>query len=299
MTTNLQFDLERFWTLEEVNISKTSWSNEDLYCEEHFKKHIKRNSEGRYIVALPFKQSAKNLGESRQIALKRLMFLEKRFKKNIDLKNKYTDVINNYLELNHMSPIQTTDASGFYLPHHAVIKESSNTTKLRVVFDASMKSTNGNSLNDNLLVGPTIQDDLFSQLLQFRTYKYVIIGDIEKMYRQFLIREEDRIYQKILWFDNGEIREYALNTVTFGVNPAPFLAIRCLHQLAEDEGNKFPLASRVLKKNMYVDNMLTGANCKDEAREICHQMINILQTAGLKMYQWASNDNEILNGIAK
>ena len=145
----------------------------------------------------------------------------------------------------------------------------------------------------------TIQDDLFSQLFQFRTYKYVIIGDIEKMYRQFLIREKDRIYQKILWFDNGEIREYALNTVTFGVTPAPFLAIRRLHQLAEDEENKFPLASRVLKKNMYADNILTGANCKDEAREICHQMIDILQTADLKMYQWASNDNEILNVIAK
>ena len=130
MTTNVQFDLEWFWTLEEVNISKTRWSNEDLYWEEHFKKHIKRNSKGRYIVALPFKQNAKNLGESRQIALKRLMFLEKRFKK-------------------------TTAASGFYLPHHAVIKESSNATKLRVVFDASMKSTNGNSLNDNLLVDYT------------------------------------------------------------------------------------------------------------------------------------------------
>ena len=122
--------------------------------------------------------------------------------------------------------ISNSQSEGFYLPHYAVFKESSNTTKLRVVFDASTKSTNGYSLNDNLLVGAIIQDDLFNLLLRFRTHTHVIIADIEKMYRQFLIRGEDNK------FYNNEIREYTLNTVTFGVNAAPYLAIRCLHQLA-------------------------------------------------------------------
>ena len=70
---------------------------------------------------------------------------------------------------------------GFFLPHHAVTKESSATTKLRVVFDASAKTSNGLSLNDILTVGPTIQDDIVSHLLRFRTHKYVISADIEKM----------------------------------------------------------------------------------------------------------------------
>ena len=51
---------------------------------------------------------------------------------------------------------------GYYLPHHAVIKRSSSTTQLRVVFDGSLKSATGLSLNDVLMVGPTIQNDLFS-----------------------------------------------------------------------------------------------------------------------------------------
>ena len=107
--------------------------------------------------------------------------------------------------------------SGFYLSHHAVFKESSNTTKLRVVFDASAKPSKRKkgSLNDHLLVGPTIQDDLFTHLLRFRTHPYVILADIEKMYRQFLVREEDRIFQKLLLFNGDTIQEHALNTVTY------------------------------------------------------------------------------------
>jgi len=66
------------------------------------------------------------------------------------------------------------------MPHHAVFKESNNTTKIRIVFDASAKASNGVSLNDILMVGPTIQDKLFSHLIRFRTYKYVITADIEK-----------------------------------------------------------------------------------------------------------------------
>lgn len=108
------------------------------------------------------------------------------------------------------------------MSHHAVLKDASNTTKLRVVFDASAKSSNGRSLNDNLLVGRTIQNDLFSILLRFRLQTFVIIADIEKMYRQIVIRDKDRIFQKILWFHNDEIREYTLNTVTFGIASSPF-----------------------------------------------------------------------------
>jgi len=66
-----------------------------------------------------------------------------------------------------MSVVENPNDDGFYMPHHAVIKESSNTTKVRVVFDASAKTNNGISLNDNLMIGPTIRDKLFSRSLPF------------------------------------------------------------------------------------------------------------------------------------
>ena len=298
LTSDLQFDIAKFWSIEELP-KKSNFSLEELDCEEHFKKHVKRDKYGRYIVALPFKTNSKGLGESRSRALKRLQSLQKRFKFQKELRKQYVDVINEYLRLGHMSLIKhPCDKSGFYLSHHAVIKNSSDTTKVRVVFDGSAESSNGTSLNECLMVGPTIQDDLFSLLIRFRTYKYVLLADIEKMYRQFLVREEDRDFQKILWYDEGTLYEYRLNTLTFGLGPSSFLAIRCLWQLVEDEGHKFPLASKILKNDMYVDNMITGSNSKAEAREIYFQITNLLKCACLNMRQWASNDITILNGVS-
>lgn len=74
-------------------------------------------------------------------------------------------VIQEYFELEHAEPVPQTDLdkpqySVFYLPMHAVKKESSTTTKIRAVFDASAKSSTNVSLNDTLLVGPTVHSTL-------------------------------------------------------------------------------------------------------------------------------------------
>ena len=89
----------------------------------------------------------------------------------------------------------------FYLPHHSVFKGSSITIKLRDVFDGSAKTTNNLSLNDTLMVGPTVQQDLFSIMSRFRTHRYVLISDIEKMYRQILVNPKYSNLQRIVWRD--------------------------------------------------------------------------------------------------
>lgn len=71
----------------------------------------------------------------------------------------------------------------YYLPHYCVTKEENFTTKLRVVFDASCKTPLGISLNDALMVGSVLQQDLFEIIVRFRTFKYDLIADIAKMYR--------------------------------------------------------------------------------------------------------------------
>ena len=80
--------------------------------------------------------------------------------------------------------IDIKPADSFYLPHHFVTKSDSTTTKLRVVFDASPKTTSNTSLNGNLMVGPKIQSDLFDILLRLRFHKIVLSADFAKMYRQ-------------------------------------------------------------------------------------------------------------------
>ena len=89
-----------------------------------------------------------------------------------------------------------------FLPHHCVFKEDSTTTKLRVVFDGSAKTSSGISLKDALMVGPTIQDDLFAILMRFRLYPIALSANIAKMYRQVALDETDRNFHRILWRDD-------------------------------------------------------------------------------------------------
>ena len=177
----LDFDLSKFWELEEVPSCKVL-SSEQIACEEHFVKNTTRNSEGRYIVRLLFNGRRNEIGHSRNVALRRLHFLENRFHRQPELKSPYDEFLSEYEQLGHMSQLENdgTTPEGFYLPHHAVVKEDSLTTKIRVVFDGSAKSSTGVSLNDSSMVGPVIQDELFVHLTRFRSRKYALTADMEK-----------------------------------------------------------------------------------------------------------------------
>ncbi|XP_015121005.1 uncharacterized protein LOC107043857 [Diachasma alloeum] len=255
---------------------------------------------GRYIVALPFNNNISQLGISRSRAYNRFKSSEKKFHQNPQLAEQYKTVIQEYIDLGHMTEINTSKLAnhGYYLLHHAVFKEGSLTTKLRVVFDGSAKTNTGVSLNDTLHVGPIIQDDIFSLLSRFRLYQYVLTGDIEEMYRQILVRPEDRKYQRILWRDDdGPVRTYELNTVTFGLSAAPYLAIRCLHQLADDEQHRYPTGAAILKRDLYVDDLLTGAQTREEAITIHHELEKLMKLGCFNLRQWASNDPTLLQEL--
>lgn len=162
-----------------------------------------RNRNGRYVVKLPINSELHSLGASKPQALKRFLSLEKRLEGNLQLKQEYHDFINEYINLGHMHPAPTSnDSITYYIPHHPVFKPSSSTTKLRVVFDASAKSSTGVSLNDTLLNGSKIQDDLFDLLLKFRIHKYAIVADLKMMFRQIKVDPSDHNLQRILWRDS-------------------------------------------------------------------------------------------------
>lgn len=299
--TSCDDQIQKFWTLEEINENKRKLTQEEELCEFIFENTHSRDDFGRYIIKLPFKSDKFPLGKSRDIALARLFQMEKKFEKNAELKNKYIDCMNDYIKLGHMKPVITIDenlkdSNGnykcYYMPHHAVFKQTSNTTKLRVVFDASRKSKSGFSLNDNLCVGPTIQDDLFNIFVRWRKYKYVFTADIEKMYRQIMVHQEHQDYQRILWREDPHkpVRDYCLTTATFGTAYASHSSIRSLQQLAADERDCFPIGSRIIKNDFYVDNLLSGADNISDAIEYVHETNEILKKGQFALWQWASND---------
>jgi len=105
-------------------------------------------------------------------------------------------VIQEYLDLGHMHLVSPNNESiNFYLPHQAVFKPDSTTTKVRVVLNASNKSSSGYSLNDTLHTGPVLRSDLIRQILKRHFFKYVINADITKMFRQILVHSDHTRFQ--------------------------------------------------------------------------------------------------------
>ncbi|UYV62413.1 hypothetical protein LAZ67_2000471, partial [Cordylochernes scorpioides] len=298
----LEFVLKRFWETESVPSPDLCTQDED--CERLFSNNHGRDSHGRYWVKLPFRQHRPLLGESREKALRRFLLLERKLCKNVKLYDQYRGFMKEYEHLNHMERVPIAEVKRelcrcYYMPHHPVIREQSTTTKMRVVFDASAKSENNVSLNQFLHKGPKIQQDVFFILLRFRTYPVAITADIEKMYRQIRIHPEDADYQRILWRPSPEepVVDYRLLTVTYGTTSAPFLAMRTLQQLAEDEGQNYPEASRVTLKDFYVDDLLTGAQTIAEAKELIDQLKDLMKKGGFHLRKWNSNCHEIVSHV--
>jgi hypothetical protein len=156
--------------------------------------HVHQQEDGRLVVRLPLKEDSTQLGKSRRLAESRLLSIERRLEQDAQLKTQYQQFMTEYEELGHMTPVTAHEGNQphYYLPHHPVIRNSSTTTKMRVVFDGSSKSSSGLSLNDLLYVGPTVQPDLYSIVLRFCTHHICFTADIAKMYRQVLIHPDDR-----------------------------------------------------------------------------------------------------------
>ncbi|XP_066261269.1 uncharacterized protein [Euwallacea similis] len=300
----LNDSLTKFWQIEEFENVKFL-SKEENYCEEYFNQTTTRDMDNSFVVRYPFNnQTDFSLGDSKSNALKRLKNVEKRLEKDKDLKKQYVEFMTEYENLGHMTlqgPIEkdiSIPNNSYFLPHSAVLKNSI-TTKCRVVFDASCKTSLGISLNDTLLVGPVVQDDLYSILIRLRLRKIGLSADIKMMYRCIKIHEEERNFQKILWRPNlnDPINVYKLNTVTYGTSSAPFQATRCLIELAERNKDRYPRTAEIIKRSFYMDDLLVSIDSETEAFQIYRELDDILSQANFKLRKWSSNSSIVLNSI--
>ncbi|GFX57774.1 integrase catalytic domain-containing protein [Trichonephila clavipes] len=177
----------------------------------------------------------------------------------------------------------------YYFPHHGVYRQESKTTPLRVVFNASSVTTSGESLNSLQLNGGVIQRDLFSILLNLRARKFAVTAGIKKMFRMILIDESqrERDLLRIVWKDkiDSPVKIFRLTTVTYGTKSAPYLATRSLKQLAIDDGDKYPLAAEVIMSDVYMDDLLTGADDLESGRKLQVQLVSMLRGAGMELHK--------------
>ncbi|XP_053968361.1 uncharacterized protein LOC128869783 [Anastrepha ludens] len=290
--------LTRLWELEEAP-KKAHLTYEERYCEEFFEKTHRRSLDGRFIVELPLKSDVP-LGASRSYAVRSLLSIEKRLARDDDLCQRYNEFMQELIDMKHMELAPPPTDQTFYMPHHPVIKESSVTTKLRVVFNASAKTTTGNSLNDALFVGPQLQPDLYSILTRFRTHRYAVTADIAKMYRQICMSTKNLDLQRIVWRRDPTlpIRDYRMLRVTYGVAAASYLAVKSLQQTAKYSSHICEKAAAVIHKDFYMDDLLTGASSKEELLCLQRNVSEILKEGGFELRKWASNCAELFENVS-
>ncbi|GFX78363.1 integrase catalytic domain-containing protein [Trichonephila clavipes] len=302
---SLDITVKKFFELESLpdDSKEITKSEEEIYCEEHFVSTYKRDKTGRFIVRLPIKENAETLlGYSKENAIKRLNGIWEKLNKNNTMGTLYKEFMNEYELLGHMEEIknETLDKINYYIPHHSVYKPEKTSTPLRVVFDASAKTTSGFSLNSIILNGGIIQQDLFSIVSRFRKHEYAFSADIKKMYRQILVDPNQRDLQRIMWKTSADapVKTYKLATITYGTVSAPFLATRTLRALADEEKAEFPDAADVICNDSYMDYILSGESTLKVAKKLQTRLSQLLQRDGFELHKWVSNIPELLKDLS-
>ncbi|XP_065204048.1 uncharacterized protein LOC135834139 [Planococcus citri] len=259
---NIDQRLERFWKIDSYPDSAPK-STEHEECQKHFMRTYQRAPDGRFIVQLPFKEDPSVITGNFGIAVKYLKRMESKLDETT--KRMYTD---------------------FMILHPT----SRCVTSIEYNYEVTFS---GKSLNDVLMVGPTIQPELNDTLLCFRIFCKVISADIQHMYRCIEILKAHRRFQSIIW--RGKRHE--LNTITYGTAPAAYEATQCLDILAEEVKVTRPRTSIAIRKGFYMDDWLYGADTDEELIELQQSVHETLLSAGFKLRKYQSNSNEVLAKI--
>lgn len=296
--------INRFFELEEVPNASNILTEDEQKCENYYCDTTRRDCNGRYIVSLPFRVDSSHLGNSILSAERRFLSLERKLSSNPDLKQGYDSVFKEYLQNNYIQPIGTisefnSDINQYVIPHHGVVRMNKSTTKLRVVLDGSSPTSTGKSLNDLLYTGPNLQNDLFQIILKFRLQIIALSADIRQMYLRILIDKNYTRFQRLLYrFDpNDPITVFEMTRVPFGLCCSPFLAIRTVRKLAEDERERFPFAAAVAESDIYTDDLATSCASVAQGIELSNQLIGLFAAGGFDMVKFSSNSPEVLKSI--
>lgn len=257
----------------------------------------------RYETGLLWRSDNCRLPDSRPMALRRFHLLEKRMQKNPELAVAIDQKIADYLTKGYIRKVQDEERKPaatrvWYLPVFPVVNPN-KPGKIRIVWDAAA-SVFGISLNSALLKGPDQLCSLLSILLQFRTDKIGLTGDIREMYHQVYIREQDRPCQRFFWRDAaGCLAVYEMCVMTFGACCSPSSAQYVKNKNAEKFASDYPEAAEVITKKHYVDDMLLSVASEEEAIQIAKDVRFVHSQGGFEIRNWISNSRAVVMALGE
>ena len=224
LAVNSTVDYERLCALDVLGLADTLTGDQgDVYDE--FKEQLSRSPEGWYETALPWKGNYPPLPNNYEGSIHRLNTLVCKLRRT-DMLSEYDAVISAQLEQGVVEKApEKVEGKEFYLPHRAVVREEAETTKLRIVYDASARAhSNAPSLNECLHAGPPLQNKLWSVLIRNRFH--AVAGDLRKAFLQMQIRETERDALRFHWIvdkHSKKVETLRFTRVLFGLAPSPFL----------------------------------------------------------------------------
>ena len=189
-----------------------------------------------------------------------------------------------------------------YLPHHAVVRHDKQTTKLRVVYDASARA-NGPSLNDCLYTGPNFGQSILDILLRFRLHRVALVGDVEKAFLMVSVADCDRDVLRFLWIKDvkepqPEITVMRFTRVVFGVSASPFLLNATIdHHIKKYDSVDQPFVKK-FRRSVYVD-LTAGSHDADSAYKFYVKSKMRLAEANFNLRKFDTNSPQLRRRIAQ
>ncbi len=290
---SLEEKVQKLWDLETIGIKEEDPIHETLIDEISF------NGE-RYKVKLPWKEKDAKLPSNHNLAMERLKGQFKRLKRDPKIMEEYDKIIRDQeregiVEKVPEGEIKKEGSKVHYLPHQAVIRQNVETTKVRIVYDASAKESKRSlSLNDSLHIGPPLTPQMYDVLLRMRCYDVALIGDIQKAFLSIEVDEEDRDSLRFIWVDDirtDTIRPviYRSKRVIFGAGPSPFLLNATIRHHVEKYESEDPKFTEKMKRSFFVDDLVTGARNIEEAFDLYKKAQSRMAEGGFVMRKWKSD----------
>ncbi len=258
---------------------------------------------GRYRVAVAWKDDKPVLPATKPMALSRLRSTQKNLKKDNRVAEEYQAIIQAYVEKGYLRKVnsdeQLLNNEWYYLPHFPVVRMDKRTTKVRIVFDCAAKC-NGISLNDMIHAGPKLKQDLFNVLVHFRRNPVDIACDIKEMYLYIEVMSRtvptsDCSGETLT--PNREPDVFEFSRVVFGKNSAPMESQIVAQENARRNQDRYPLAAETVMKSTYMDDSINSVENDDEGVKLYHQLKALWGVANMQARKWVFNSPKVIKAI--
>ena len=257
---------------------------------------------GKYHINLPWKDDSIPLQDNKGLAYKRMHAIWQKLSGNEKLLKVYHGIIQEQLQRGFIESVDHQYVEPdrvHYIPHHFVAKDS-ETTPLRIVYDCSAKQDkNRPSMNDLLLTGPCLTQDLTKILLNFRIKPFACVSDAEKAFLMVGLKSPCRDACRFFWpedpFDpSSKIVVYRFCVVLFGSTASQFL-LNCTieHHLAKYHCQ----AAHDIQTGLYVDNFVHTFQTENSMLEFYSNCKAIMAEGGFNVRQWMANSDHFMKSI--